>query len=55
MEPLILTDVVKCDNCGHDSHCGEIYKRSEKGYVSEGSNEHAIEVCKHCICKACEA
>jgi len=55
MEPLILTDTVKCDNCGHDSHCTQGLYRTEKGYASEGSKEHDIEVCRECRCKACDA
>ena len=26
-----------CLNCGNETHCGEILKRTEKGYASEGS------------------
>jgi len=52
---LILTDVVKCDNCGNDSHCTQSLYRTEQGYASEGANDHDIEVCKQCRCKACEA
>ena len=53
MEPLILTETVKCNNCGCDSHCGKNCKRTEKGYASEGSKTYEIEVCKHCRCDAC--
>ena len=49
MEPLILTDAVKCDNCGNDSHCTQSLYRTEKGYASEGSKEHDIEVCRVCV------
>ena len=52
---LILTDVVKCDNCGNDSHCTQGLYRTETGYPSEGSKTHDIEVCKQCNCKACQA
>ena len=55
MEPLILTDPITCDNCGHDSHCMFSLFRTEKGYASEGAKEHDIEVCKQCRCKACAA
>jgi len=54
-EPLILTDTVKCDNCGNDSHCTQGLYRTEKGYASEGAKEHDIEVCRECRCKACDA
>jgi len=53
MEPLILTDAIKCNNCGNDSHCDTKLNRTEKGYASEGANEHEIEMCKQCNCKAC--
>ena len=53
MEPLLLKTewIVKCLNCGNDAHCGEILKRTEKGYASEGSKEHEIIVCTHCRCE----
>jgi len=55
MEPLILTDPIKCKNCGCDSHCGRVCERAEKGYPADGSKTHMIEVCKQCRCEACEA
>ena len=55
MKPLVLTDPIKCKNCGFDSHCGKVSKRTEIGYASEGSKTHEIEVCKQCRCEACEA
>ena len=53
MKPLLLKKewIVKCLNCGNDAHCGEILKRTEKGYASEGSKEHEIIVCTHCRCE----
>ena len=36
MEPLILTETVKCKNCGCDSHCGSVCKRPEKHYPVDG-------------------
>ena len=53
MEPLILTDTVKCKNCGCDSHCGKNCKRKEKYYPVDGAKQYEIEVCKHCRCDAC--
>ena len=53
MEPLILTETVKCKNCGCDSHCGSVCKRSEKHYPVDGSKKYDIEVCKQCRCEAC--
>ena len=55
MEPLILTDVVQCNNCGNDSHCNTKLNRTEKQYKSEGAKEYTIEVCRQCRCKACIA
>jgi len=56
METLILKEewAIKCNNCGCDSHCGTRFKRTEKGYEAEGSNEYEIEVCGQCRCKECE-
>ena len=39
---LILTDVVKCDNCGCDAHDGPLM-RLEKDY---DGREYQIEVCR---------
>ena len=53
MEPLMLTETVKCNNCGCDSHCGDVCKRSEKHYEVDGGKKYNIEVCKQCRCEAC--
>ena len=53
MEPLILTETVKCNNCGCDSHCGVSCNRTEKHHPVDGGKEYQIEVCKHCRCDAC--
>jgi len=57
MEPLLLKTewIIKCDNCGCDSHCGKTCDRTETGYPTEGSKTHTIEVCKQCRCEACAA
>ena len=36
-----------CPNCGYESHEGKILYRTERRYVSEGSEEYEIEVCRH--------
>ena len=53
MEPLVLTDPIKCQNCGCDSHCGKDCRRTEQHSPVDGSNKYEIEVCKHCRCVAC--
>ena len=53
MEPLVLTDPIKCDNCGCDSHCNAVCKRKEKHYPVDGGKQYEIEVCKQCVCMAC--
>jgi len=57
MEPLLLKTewLIKCTNCGCDSHCGKTCDRTETGYPTEGSKTHTIEVCKQCRCEACAA
>ena len=57
MQPLVLKKewLVKCNNCGCDSHCDTICSRKEVGYPVDGSNEYEIEVCKQCRCEACAA
>lgn len=55
MEPLILTDVVQCNNCGNDSHCNTKLNRTEQHYEVDGGEEYEIEVCRQCRCKACIA
>jgi len=54
MEPLILTETVKCMNCGCDSHCGKVCERKEKHYPVDGGGTYNIEVCKQCRCEACK-
>jgi hypothetical protein len=53
MEPLVLTETVKCNNCCCDSHCGNDSKRTEKHYPVDGGKQYEIEVCKQCRCDAC--
>ena len=48
MEPLILTETVKCNNCGCDSHCGKDCRRTEKDY---DGNQYEIEVCAYSRCE----
>ena len=55
MEPLVLTDPIKCDNCGCDSHCGKTCTRKEQHYPTDGYMEYPVEVCKQCRCEACAA
>ncbi len=45
--------VIKCQNCGCDSHCGETCKRKQNHYPVDGYFEYEIEVCKQCRCEAC--
>ena len=41
-----------CRNCGHESHCGSnLRKDFYNGDTVYSSN---VEVCKHCICDACQ-
>ena len=42
--------MMKCYNCGHDSHCGVPYWREERDYNGE---VYQIEVCKNCRCDNC--
>lgn len=35
----------KCENCGHDCHCGGSCKRE---VVTEFNEKHEIECCGHC-------
>lgn len=52
MEPLLLKTewIVYCDNCGHPAHCGEKFRKDIQNSPTETVN---VEVCAHCICKAC--
>ena len=50
-----MNETKKCNNCGCDSHCGAICKRTEKGYKCDGGVEYQIEVCRSCRCEACDA
>ena len=45
--------VIKCQNCGCDSHCGETCKRKQNHYPVDGYFEYEIEVSKQCRCEAC--
>jgi len=56
MSTLVLKEewVVKCNNCGCDSHCGKECRRKEKHYPTDGYMEYPIEVCKQCRCEACQ-
>ena len=38
----INSNMTYCNNCGHESHCGNRLIKDE------------IEVCKHCRCEKCE-
>ena len=38
-----------CNNCGHECHCGRVLKKDID------SSDNAIEVCKNCRCKDCDA
>jgi len=40
-----------CQNCGHESHCGIVYKREERNGRGEFIEE--VIVCKHCRCELC--
>ena len=42
--------MIKCMNCGHDSHCGVRLFREEKDDKGEPYN---IEVCRQCRCYNC--
>jgi len=40
-----------CQNCGYESHCGNIKYREERDWKGERIGE--IEVCKRCRCVEC--
>ena len=41
-----------CNNCGHESHCGNRYtEEDEDGFTGEA---YEREICKHCRCEKCE-
>ena len=40
-----------CNNCGHESHCGNRYSVTDKDITTGESYER--EVCPHCNCKKC--
>ena len=41
--------MIKCKNCGHDSHCGVPLIKDVTGYTEI----EQIEVCKYCRCGKC--
>ena len=41
----------KCQNCGHDSHCGT---NLTKDYTDGDNQIINIKVCEHCRCEACQ-
>ena len=41
-----------CKNCGHESHCGASLRKDF--YNGDTVYSADVEVCKHCICDACE-
>ena len=43
--------VIKCQNCGNDSHCGTVGTRTEKSWRGDILGE--IVVCKSCRCENC--
>jgi hypothetical protein len=58
MDILTLKEewIIKCNNCGFDSHCAEPLKRPEKQWQDPDTlMAWNIEVCKQCRCKACAA
>jgi hypothetical protein len=40
-----------CQNCGHDSHCGVNYMRTERDWRGKLLGE--IVVCNYCRCALC--
>lgn len=38
----------KCENCGHDCHCGSICEQSN---VDEFGNKNTFQCCKNCRCE----
>jgi len=44
--------MIKCKNCGHDSHCGIALTKTIDQVIS-GGNDTQIEVCKSCRCDTC--
>jgi len=42
-----------CQNCGHDSHCGEA-KHMEVKENNTDYEPYYIIICKQCRCKKCE-
>jgi hypothetical protein len=44
--------MIKCNNCGHDSHCGTPLRKEQR----DGDNKLIeIEVCKCCRCAQCDS
>ena len=43
--------MTRCQNCGHESHCGNSLKKEVNNAWNKRLGE--IVVCKHCLCKLC--
>ena len=48
METLLLKTewIVKCENCGRDSHC-------DNKLIQDMDEMKDVVICDHCRCKAC--
>ena len=45
--------MMKCKNCGHDSHCGVPLKKAVDKSQAHAAGLTEIEVCKYCRCPKC--
>ena len=43
--------MIKCQNCGHDSHCGVTLFGEHRDFVDVPPTK--VEICKSCRCEKC--
>ena len=43
--------MTKCNNCGHDSHCGVTLFGEHRDFVDVPATK--VEICKSCRCEKC--
>jgi len=46
--------MIKCNNCGHDSHCGVSLRKEFRREPYSHGIEGQVEVCKNCRCEKCD-
>mgnify|MGYP001360045518 CR=1 FL=1 len=46
--------MMKCYNCGHDSHCGIPLRKAVDRSQAHAAGLYEIEVCKQCRCEKCD-